>query len=124
MQIQSTQRTFQTHQRPPAAQPPENEEPRDLFTRQDIHAAASGLTGGLLLGAGGAYLGMAIGIRYAGSVMGVSGTNPITTLTELTAMLPLMASYGAAGAVAGSIIGGTAGAAAGIGLAYRLAGDS
>ena len=121
MQIQSTMPKHNSIPRPPEVSSEQGQQPsdppQDGFDRSDLYAGGAGLAGGLALGAGGAYLGMSLGVEHGFRAANLGG-GPVGALLGVIVSIPLALAYGTIGAAAGGTIGAAAGVAAGYG-AYQ-----
>lgn len=115
MNIQSTHRSpLKTPLTTPQTNP-QAEAKEPCFSKDEVKLGASMVGGGLLLGAGGMWLGAEVGLQVASKVFGTIGDGqpvPIKLIAVL-ATLPASLAYAGIGAVAGGALGGLAGAALG-----------
>ena len=123
MQIKSTlQASSYSPSRPsvsPTEKRPEEQAAPDSFSRDDLYTGGAALAGGLTLGAGGAYLGMSLGIEAGMRSVNLGG-GPVGALLGVLVSLPVAMAYGVIGCAAGGAVGAVTGVAAGVGLKHAF----
>ena len=124
MQIKSTLHpaSYSPSARPsvsPAEKRSEEQVSPDRFTRDDLYTGGAALAGGLTLGAGGAYLGLGLGIEVGMRSVQLGG-GPVGALLGVLVSLPVAMAYGVIGCAAGGAVGAVTGMAAGVGLKHAF----